>query len=297
MPLVDHGLFRKLCHEHLPSPKSVTVRNFQERRLIGTVLYTTMTGQSFKGFELENVTFLGPLEGSDFSGARMHRMKIYDFFGMEQMYSTTNYRQRDLSTLLFSGLAGFGKGNFTKWDFADCDVAYFLDCDLTGARFENSIFLRTKATRISAPPTGNPLHLRLFYSMVRLADIGFDGCIVTESQLQETANWKRKDLRGMHLKDMNLDGWDFSGMNMDRADLSGSSLKGTKFAGANVFGLTLKGCKGLTVSQLLESKTHVSRTRQDILRAYYWYVDFADRTEEEAELQESMRRMHSKDGR
>jgi uncharacterized protein YjbI with pentapeptide repeats len=133
--------------------------------------------------------------------------------------------------------------------------------------------------------------------MVRLADIGFDGCIVTESQLQETANWKRKDLRGMHLKDMNLDGWDFSGMNMDRADLSGSSLKGTKFAGANVFGLTLKGCKGLTVSQLLESKTHVSRTRQDILRAYYWYVDFADRTEEEAELQESMRRMHSKDGR
>ncbi len=115
--------------------------------------------------------------------------------------------------------------------------------------------------------------------------------------MRQTVNWRREDLRGMHLKGMALDGWDFSGMDMQRADLSGSSLVGTRFSGADISGMRLDDCTGLTVAQLLESRPFqlsAGRTRRDVLAAYY-RVEFIDRNEEEKQFQESLARQYAKD--
>ncbi|MFO7905394.1 MAG: pentapeptide repeat-containing protein [Pirellulaceae bacterium] len=276
----------------LPAVSLEQTKNYQRKRLVGTEIRSVLAKTSFRDFDLWNVNFVLPIEGCDFSGARMHRMIIRDVFSKEQLYSTANYRDRDLSDLLFWGPRRRGEGGFTGWDFSDCHLAYFVGCDLTDARFDDSYFLKTRAVQVSVTGTGYEMRVKHFYSMAKLSDMGFDGCFVSESQLQQTVNWKRKDLRGLDLKNMPLDGWDFSGMDLTDADLSGSSLQRTNFTDARIDGIQLTDCTGLTVSQLLESKTHRSGSRRTILEYYFWNVDFTDRTEEEKEAQESLRRKY-----
>ena len=270
-------------------------KNYRERRMVGITLNGSLMHVSFQDFCLRNVTFPSSsdaFKGCDVTNAILERMMIFPSFSEEQIRATKNYQNRDLSELLFVGSSsprdGVANRDFRGWDFSECTLAYFKDCDLTNAGFDNAFFLGTEADNVQVIPSSEPFSLWHYYAMVRLADIGFDGCVLGESQLRQTANWKRKDLGEMHLKNMVLDGWDFSGILMVRADLSGSSLKGTKFAGAHISGLRLDQCDGLTVDQLLQSHTHSSKTREDIVRSYF-AVDFVDLTDQEKELQESAR--------
>jgi len=270
-------------------------KNFREKRLTSIPLRGDLSGLSFRGFDLYNVSFFFPVEGCDFTEARMQRVVISDRFRKEQLYSTANYKSKDLSTLLFQGFAKpenpRERGNFFAWDFSGCELSYFLNCDLTDASFEDSLFLRTRGLRLEEMSLDEGVPVWLYYRMVKIAEIGFDDCLLSEEQLRQTANWKRRDLRGMHLRNMALDGWDFSGLDMQMVDLGGSSLRGTIFANSDISGIRLVKCRNLTVAQLLQSVTYSSRA--NIVRTHF-DVDFADLTDEEKELQAEVRRRHSK---
>lgn len=264
--------------------------SYRKRSLIGVAFRGALCNVSFRDFQLCNVDFPsepGTLEGCDFTGATLRQL-IVSNLSSEQLYSTANYINKDLSGILLLGLGD--ESCREKWDFSDCNLSYFIRCDLRSACFDNAFFLRTKAGQVHYLSTAeSELTVSSYYQAKQLADIGFDRCMLVEPQLQRTANWRRKDLRGMHLKNMNLDGWHFSGMNMGDADLCGSSLKAVDFTDADIARLRLQGCRHLTVSQLMQTKTYKRSSRQDIL-AYYWDVDFVDRTDSEKEFQDSLRR-------
>ncbi len=282
-----------------PAKFLIQTKNYQERRLMGVVFFGgSLKDVSFREFYLESVRFLGALDDCDFTDAVLRRMMIRsDKFSWQQVRATKNYQNKDLSELMFVGGSHARRGpaqqEFIGWDFSECTLAYFRNCNLTNARFNNAFFLNSVARHVYAISTSKPdFSVYDYYKLVKLADIGFDGCVLTESQFRQTANWKRKDLRGMHLRNMVLDGWDFSGMDMDSADLSGSSLDGANFTGASISGVRLEKCDGLTVDQILQSHTCRLRTRLDIVRAWS-SVDFVDLTDEEKGLQAEVRRRHS----
>lgn len=278
----------------LPAASLEQTKNFQEKRLSSIHMLTNLSGRSLRGFDLYNVYFFFPVDGCDFTDARMQRVMISDRFSKDQLYSTATYKSKDLSTLLFQG--GFARpgppaerGNFVGWDFSGCDLGYFLRCDLTSATFVDSFFLNQKGTAVRGYPVERGFPVWLYYRMLKVAEIGFDNCLLSERQFRQTANWKRRDLRGMHLRNMALDGWDFSAQNMQGADLRGSSLKGTNFRGADIERMNLDKCRDLTVAQLLQSATYSSYGRQSIVRRHS-NVDFVDLTDEEKEFQRSVRR-------
>lgn len=260
-----------------------------------------LSGVSFRGFQLHNVMFTGPLFGCNFSEATLDRMIIRNNLSKEQLFSTTNYRHKDLSTLLIAGYHD-SNHNCVGWDFSECRLAYFKNCDLKDASFDNAYFWGARGLQLDfldTSPLAPSLTVDRYYGAARLSDVGFDNCDIAEWQLTSTVNWKKRYLRRMHLKNMCLDGWDFSGMDMRGADLSGSSLKGTSFAGARTGVMRLDGCRDLTLAQLLESVRNLQgesqriQARKDLL-AYHWNVDFTDLTDDEKKVQESLRRQHSK---
>ena len=280
-----------------PAKFLIQTKNYQERRLVGVVFFG-LKNVSFREFYLDNVRFLGALDDCDFTDAVLRRMMIRsDKFSWQQVCATKNYQNKDLSELMFVGGSHARRGpaqqEFIGWDFSECTLAYFRNCNLTKARFDNAFFLNPVGRQVYAISSSKPdFSVYDYYKLVKLADIGFDGCVLTESQLRQTVNWKRKDLGGIHLRNMVLDGWDFSGMDMDSADLSGSSLHGANFTGASISGVRLEKCDGLTVDQILQSHTCRLRTRLDIVRAWS-RVDFVDLTDEEKVLQAEVRRRHS----
>lgn len=113
---------------------------------------------------------------------------------------------------------------------------------------------------------------------------GFDRCTATDAKMEETKNWKNKDIRCLHLRNMDLEGWDFSGFQMGEADLKGSNVKDAKFKDAVLMWrepLKLNDCSGLTVAQLLESVTFAGATRKQVIDRYWEEVGFEDLTQEE----------------
>ncbi len=283
-----------------PAKFLIQTKNYQQRRLVGVRFRGSLRNVSFRDFCLDNVSFpgsAGVLDGCDFTDAVLRRMMIGRSFSEQQLRATKNHQNKDLSELLFVGTSRarhrVAEGEFAGWDFSECTLAYFMNCNLTDARFDNAFFLNTVARRVDTISSSkSEFSVYDYYKMVKLADIGFDGCVLTESQFRQTVNWKRKDLRGMHLRNMVLDGWDFTGMEMESADLSGSSLGGVNLTEARISGVRLEKCDGLTVDQILQSHTYQLRTRKDIVLTYS-RVDFVDLTDEEKVFQAEVRRRHS----
>ncbi len=272
-------------------------RNYREGRLFGIrILRGDMRGLSFRGMTLEACN-LGDVRGCDFTDATLRRMVIYScYFSEHQLRTTKNGQRRDYSELLFAGSSNPAKGqlkdDFRGWDFSRCNLAYFSGCNLTEARFHDAYFLYPADTVggvFRFDPGCSDWSPLLYYETVTSGFIGFDGCLLAEAQLHQTANWKRKDLRGMHLRNMKLEGWDFSGMNMEDADLSGSSLKGAKFTDANIVGLKLVAATGLTIAQLQESKTFRGRATAAILGAHP-HAKFVDLADEQRVLEQLRRK-------
>ncbi len=270
----------------LPAESLKQTSNYQEKKLAGIKLPGGFKDVSFASFQLDRVHlpfWSGHLDGCDFTNASLNQMAITASLSKEQLYTTANYQGEDLSTLLFAA------NSLAGWDLSRCHLAYFERCDLTNVEFTDAWFMKTKAAQVNVYPSGTPLSTWQCFNLAGIADIGFDDCLVAESQLKETVNWKRKDLRGMHLKNMNLDGWDFSGMNMEEADLTGTSLKETKFTAAEVKQLKLDDSIGLTLEQLQESKTFRTTRETDILHIHF-RANFDGLTDEQRTLQESLRK-------
>jgi uncharacterized protein YjbI with pentapeptide repeats len=251
----------------------VQTMNFQNRTLVETSLGGDFSGIDLSNFHLTGCAFRNALTDVPLSNATLVHMNIPKGVSFKDFRSTKNFQSKDLSQLHFTGR---DEGVDSEWDFSNCLLGYFSFCNLRSVAFADAIFL----PKITGPRLGTS----------SLSICGFDSCQITEHQLKAASNWQRRDIRSLHLRNMDLSGWDFSAFRMGGADLKGSNVKGTKFTGAMLrdpgWGMSLDltvfdDCQGLTVAQLMESKTFAQKTRQSVLETYGLRVAFDDLTDEE----------------
>ncbi|MFO7902339.1 MAG: pentapeptide repeat-containing protein [Pirellulaceae bacterium] len=135
-------------------------RNYREKRLIGVRLfYGGLAGLSFRGAYLESCR-LGrgqrAVEDCDFTGATLRRMSISPMFSKEQVYATRNYQNRDLSELLFVGSSNANQrsaaGDFATWDFSNCELAHFANCDLSNSECDDTFHSAEPSSTLSTTP-------------------------------------------------------------------------------------------------------------------------------------------------
>jgi uncharacterized protein YjbI with pentapeptide repeats len=165
---------------------------------------------------LNRATLTGAkLTGAAIDGAKLART-TFTGFTKEQLYSTASYQQHNLQrvALAWNDLSG--------WSFAGQDVSgsVFSNANIAGADFTGAIIEQA--------------HFRF------TGRWGVDPGEITEEQLQSTASYQQKNLRGIELERQDLSGWDFRGQDLTGAHFSASEpplsgyLSGADFSGATL---------------------------------------------------------------
>jgi uncharacterized protein YjbI with pentapeptide repeats len=177
---------------------------------------------------------------------------------------------------LIPGTEGITPGpgvELSDWNEETHNLRYadFGGADLTGAYLYYSTL--THANLSGA----NLTNAQLFYSTLTHANLS--GANVTgasflattdrgftRAQLESTASYQAKDLKGIGLSYNDLTGWDFSGQNLTNADLEGSTLTNVNLSGAVVTGASLGGTTslGFTEAQLESTASYQEKNLQGI---------------------------------
>jgi len=147
----------------------------------------------------------------------------------EHAFRTIEFRQRSLHGLTFSGI------DFRDQDFSGFTIGFFENCRFDNANFED---VERRTFPLLSPGAGGFFVRGGLYHEVD-ARFGFRSSNVTREQIEQTRFWKRRDLSGIILENMNLDGWDFSNQNLTGASLEGSSVRGANFENAILVGTNL----------------------------------------------------------
>ena len=244
--------------------------------------FTTLTNASFTGATLVNANLdTAKLTGADFTNSVITGANFYHSgLTLSQLYSTKNYKDKDLSDVGLSYL-DLSRGAFSGFNLTNTS---FYNTRLTDANFTDSV----------------------------IAGANFESSGLTLSQLYSTKNYKDKDLSDVGLSYLDLSRGAFSGFNLTNtsfyntrltdanftdANLSGadfhyssssvSNLSGAKFVRANLKGADLCGAtltnadftdsvitgadfesSGLTLSQLYSSKNYKDKDLSDVGLSY-----------------------------
>lgn len=200
--------------------------NFAYSDLSATQLASTANA-SKRDYSAINFSTIN-LGGYDFTGARLHetvfdasRLNDARFAGSdikgasfrethltaEQLYSTVNYQQSNLSGISFRSADRSG------WDLSNQN--------LNGTNFEDALLTNVVLTNAT----------------IEGAD--FEDTDLTAEQLYSTASYRNGRLGAINLEDNNMSNWNLSGLDMQRADLQGAgfyqaSLNRTNLADANL---------------------------------------------------------------
>ena len=148
----------------------------------------------------------------------------------EQAFRTREFRQKSLHGLTIEGI------DFTGSDFSGFTLGLFVNCTFQGADF-------TDATRLHAEIDDWIVNSRARESM----RFGFRNCDITEEQITQTRFWKTRNLTGIVLERMNLDGWDFSNRELWYVSFEGSTARDANFENANIRSAVLPS---LTIEQV-----------------------------------------------
>jgi uncharacterized protein YjbI with pentapeptide repeats len=153
------------------------------------------------------------------------------------------------------GTEGIEPGPGVQLDHRVLDYANLTELDLSRANFELSNL--RKASLGSST----------------LTDANFAGAVVTETsfndttsrgftraQLESTASFQAKDLRGIELRTNDLTGWDFREQNLRRANLSYATLTNANLSGAY---LALASLRGATLM-------NADLSGADLTEAFLW---------------------------
>jgi uncharacterized protein YjbI with pentapeptide repeats len=176
--------------------------------------------------------------GADFTDAVVTGGIFREMTGLsaEQLYSTANYQQGDLTGIRLED------NDLSGWSFAGKNLseANFYRSTLAGTDFTDAVVTRTSFR-------------------------GFGG--ITAEQLYSTATYQQGDLSGMSLAENDLRGWDFAGKDLSDVSLAISLLAGADFAGAIVKGaiFTRPADGGFTADQLYSTASY----QQGDLRGVY----------------------------
>lgn len=197
-----------------------------------------LRGWNFDGQNLAYVNF----SGADLTDASISKAKLFGVvskgFTKEQLYSTANYKNKDLSGIMFSSKDYFQRDqDFSGWSFSGQNLqdAGFVNANLTNVDFSNANLSNVSLKNAT------------------LTDANFENAIIngayldlgtfTKEQLYSTASYKNKDLAGVIFSEgfvYDLSNWNFEGQNLQNIKLTGSSLlTNTNFRKADLRGAKL----------------------------------------------------------
>ena len=204
-----------------------------------------LSGIDFSRQNLSNIEFRwAVLSGVDFSDATIDGTSFRETtsygFTKEQLYSTLNYKNKDLSKI------GLNGNDLTGWDFTGQNLsnATLEYSTLTAAKFTDAIINGTD------------------FSITTIK--GF-----TKEQLYSTSNYKNHNLRGVKFGDNDLSGWDFSGQDLTNASFTyyqysyyrqgNSNLTGANFSDAVINNVDFSDTIGLTEEQLYSTASYKNK--------------------------------------
>lgn len=185
--------------------------SYRAKNLSGvTFQYNDLRDWDFSGQDLTGADFLrAKLGGAILDNAIVTRTNFHDGLGegisKEQLYSTANYRARDLSGIRL------GNNDLRGWDFSGQN--------LTDARFDIASLVGTDFSD----------------SIVRGARfIGNTAAAFSKEQLYSTASYKERDLQRIWFENSYHRDWNFNGQNLSGAIFSSSTLTNARFIGASL---------------------------------------------------------------
>jgi uncharacterized protein YjbI with pentapeptide repeats len=257
----------------------LTGANFTEGRL-KHFSYSTLDNANFTRADLSSASFeYGSLRGANFTDAIITGTRFLDTqgFTQEQLHATASYKNGNLQGL------GFGSGNdLSGWDFSggvDLSFARFMAVRLTGASFMGATLMSADfvnadlrvadfsgADLTDAGPQFANLSGANFSgaNLTRLSAGGSDwrntnltGAVIigadmqsakdlTAKQVYSTASYSAQDLRGVNLRDNDMNGWvfrslDLTNSNFGSARLAGADFRDTNLTDASLLAETLDG--------------------------------------------------------
>ena len=237
-----------LNEEQLQSTASFQAKDLSRARLLGLDL----SGSDLSGFDLRD-TWLRQvnLSGTNLADAKLTGVN----------FTGANLRDLDLSGFDLQG-ADFGSADLSGAILTDANA---VDTSFNGASTGGVSFLRTNlsgAKRLSFAASAD-------LTDAVIDDAQIDG--ITEAQLQSTANYKDRNLRGIDLVGVDLTDW-----NLSEQDLRGAALGTTDLTGLDLRGATLSHAVVITSefeSIIVDSSTTydqwtVFRTRIDTLEEF-----------------------------
>lgn len=218
--------------------------DFSHANLRSAILdLASFAGANFTNADLSDVNLsLANITGATFQDAVIDRIDLTALtfnqrgFSSSQLYSTDNYRKKNLRDIVFL------HNDMTGWNFTDQD--------LRGANL--------KSTNLSnAKLDGANLTQQLLQTS-QLGGASLNGTLISGtqfpvstsvSQISQTSNYQQKNLRGIGLPANDLSNWDVSGFDLVSANLRSSRFSGTDLRGANLGGANLSQATGLDAAR------------------------------------------------
>lgn len=188
--------------------------------------FLDFSGQNLEGANFEDSIFSADTDFTDTeihgtqTGQDGYRDTGTNFtgtnFSQTQLESTASWNDKNLIGV------GFNELDVSAWDFSDQNLegANFFDATVSGTDFNNATIHSTQVG---------------IYSGYRGTGASFESAnSFTQAQLESTASYNAKDLRGVTLSHLTLSSWDLSEQNLEGADFSSSSLSSVDFTDATI---------------------------------------------------------------
>lgn len=195
--------------------------DYKNKNLYGVNLSNNdLSGWVFDGLNLTNVNFSGSdLSDAKISGAVLSGT-VSKGFTKEQLYSTANYKNKDLRKIDFSSCAVDGNiiiNDLSDWSFAEQNLtdANFNEANLTNTDLKNANL--TNARFKESTLTGANFEGAIING-AHFIDVPYAMKSISKEQLYSTASYKNKDLSNVVLCVIDLAGWNFVGQNLQNAD-------------------------------------------------------------------------------
>jgi len=168
----------------------------------------------------------------------------------EQAFRTHEFRQKSLHGLTIEWV------DFTGSDFSGFTLGFFEYCNFEGANFKDAMRLLPMGGR-------RPGHIG--------SKFGFENCHnLTNEQLEQTHFWKRGDVTGMVLENLNLDDWDFSNKDLSQVSFAWSSVRNAKFENAHIRNTSITQGIAISSPATLTSSSPTSLTVEQLQQTRSW---------------------------
>jgi uncharacterized protein YjbI with pentapeptide repeats len=218
----------------------------------GNFVDQNLAGANFSHAELTGADFTNAqVGGASFECARG--------FTAGQLYSTTNYQDRDLTRIRLPG-------ELSRWNFAGQDLT---DAWLFGARLQNANF---RGAILTNAGLGETVLTGADFTNAEIRGASFGrtvyggniprGVGITPAQLYSTASYQARDLTGIDLTGNDLSGANFAGQNLTQVHFGVTNLTRADFTDSQIRGASFfVGCgracgTGITSAQLYSTASY-----------------------------------------